>query len=364
MLKEINFIDCALVFASSLILSLCLMPVTVYFLIKFDILDHPNYRKIHKKPIPRMAGITIYFAFVIPLAFYFKYIVSDSALYTPWSGILLGSSFALLIGCADDIWNVPATLKLLFLFLLTLLIWRFGVITNLPVSAVFGIHNHFFHVAVNLVITMLWLVGITSAMNALDHMDGMAGSIAVIAAVSYFFVSIQTSQFTWTIISLALMGSLLGFLRYNWHPAKVFMGESGSFFLGFCLASISILGGWSSDPVKASIIPVAVMSLPIFDLGYVIIARRMKGITHSIAESITYCGKDHIGHRLNKLGFTQPMAVFMVCLMAATVSISALTIRQVNYIESALLMIQIIMIYSTVAFFMEVILKRKNLQKK
>jgi len=363
MLNEINFFDCTLIFASSLILSLSLMPVTVYFLVKFDILDYPNYRKIHKKPIPRMAGITIYFSFVIPLAFYFKYLSPNSPLYAPWSGILLGSTFALLIGCADDIWNVPAVLKLFFLFLLTLLIWRFGVITNLPINRLTGLHLHWVHVVFNLIITMLWLVGITSALNALDHLDGMAGSVAVTSAIAYFFVSIQSGQFTWTLISLALMGSLLGFLKYNWHPAKVFMGDSGSFFLGFCLASISILGGWSADPIKASIIPIAVMSLPIFDLAYVIIARRFKGITHSIAESIAYCGKDHIGHRLTKLGFSQPMSVFIVCLLAATVSISALTIRQVNYIESALLLIQIIMIYSTVTFFMEVILKRKNLKK-
>jgi len=364
MLDELNIFDCAIIFFASLLLSLCLMPFTLSLLVKFDILDHPNYRKIHKKPIPRMAGISIYLSFVIPLSIYFKYFSPESSLYAPWIGILLGSTFAMLIGCADDIWNVPAIIKLFSLFLLTLLIWHFGVITNLPVNLWLGLHAHWIHVVFNLFITMLWLVGITSALNALDHMDGMAGAISITAAISYFFVSIQSGQLTWALISLGLIGSILGFLNFNWHPAKVFMGDSGSFFLGFCLASISILGGWSSDPIKASIIPIAVMSIPIFDLGYVIMARRMKGVTHSIAESITYCGKDHIGHRLTDLGFSQPMAVSIVCLLAASVSISALTIRQVSYLESALLLIQIIMIYSTVAFFMEVSLKAKKLEKK
>ena len=354
-------ITLGIIFTSSFLLSLLIMPIVMRLLIKFHILDFPNYRKIHKKPIPRMAGISIYFAFVIPLSIYFY--LFETSTVTPWIGIFIGSSFALLIGCADDIWNVPAVIKLICLFLLTILIWHFGVITNLPVEKFFGINNALLHTIVNLIITMLWLVGITSALNALDHMDGMAGSIAIVATISYFFVSIQTAQVTWALISIGLFGSLLGFLKYNWHPAKVFMGDGGSFFLGFCLASISILGGWSSNPLKASIIPVAILSVPICDLCYVVIMRRIKGITHSMVESITYCGKDHIGHRLSMLGFSQPMAVLFVCLLSASISISALTIQHVNYVETTLLLIQIIMLYLTITFFMEIILNAKNKKK-
>ena len=349
------------IFLVSFFLSIIAMPLVIRFLIKFHILDFPNYRKIHTKPIPRMAGISIYFAFVIPLSVYFYFYADKSA--TSWLGILIGSSVALLIGCADDIWNVPAVIKLICLFALTILIWRFGVITNLPIEKILGIKSEMFHTVANLIITMFWLVGITSALNALDHMDGMAGSIAIVAAISYFLVSVQTAQDTWALISMGLIGSLLGFLRYNWHPAKVFMGDSGSFFLGFCLASISILGGWSSNPLKASIIPVAILSVPICDLCYVIIMRRIKGVTNSMVESITYCGKDHIGHRLSMLGFSQPMAVLFVCLLSSSISISALTIQHVSYLETTLLLIQIIMLYLTITFFMEIILNSKNKEK-
>ena len=354
-------ISLGVIFTSSFLLSLLIMPIVIRLLIKFHILDFPNYRKIHKKPIPRMAGISIYLAFAIPLSCYF-FLYENSAV-TPWIGILIGSTFALLIGCADDIWTVPAVIKLICLFALTILIWRFGVITNLPIEKIFGIHNQILHTIINLVITMFWLVGITSALNALDHMDGLAGSIAIVAAISYFFVSIQTGQITWALISMGLIGSLLGYLKYNWHPAKVFMGDSGSFFLGFCLASISVLGGWSSNPLKASIIPIAILSVPICDLCYVIIMRRVKGITHSMVESITYCGKDHIGHRLTMLGFSQPLAVLFICLLSSSISISALTIQHVNYIETALLLIQIIMLYLTITFFMEIILNAKKKEK-
>jgi UDP-GlcNAc:undecaprenyl-phosphate GlcNAc-1-phosphate transferase len=352
-------VSLTLIFFGSLLLSLAIMPIVIRLLKKFHILDFPNYRKIHTKPIPRMAGVSIYFAFIIPLSIYFYcYNIEISG---PWTGILIGSTFAMLIGCADDIWNVPAVIKLICLFLLTIIIWRFGVITNLPLENFLGIDNNkYIHIAGNLSITMLWLVGITSALNALDHMDGMAGTISIVAAISYFFVSVQTGQNTWALISMGLIGSILGFLRYNWHPAKVFMGDSGSFFLGFCLASISILGGWSSNPLKASIIPIAIMSIPICDLFYVIITRRIKGVTHSIVESITYCGKDHIGHRLSKLGFSQAKAVIFVCLLSGSISISALIIRHVHYFESALLLIQIVMLYLTITFFMEVILNSKK----
>ena len=252
-------------------------------------------------------------------------------------------------------------IKLIALFLLTLFIWHFGVITNLPVCQFFGFENPALNVAFNLLITMLWLVGVTSAINALDHMDGLAGGVSVIAALAYFAVSVQSGQAHWAIISLALMGSLLGFLCYNKHPAKVFMGDSGSFFLGFSLASIGIMGGWSANPLKAAIIPIAVLSVPIFDLCYVIIARRFNGTTNSIIESIAYCGKDHIGHRLHKLGFSQTLAVTMVYLIAFAIAISALTIRQANYLESILLLIQIIMIYVIIAIFMEITLKNRKI---
>jgi len=344
-----------IVFISALLLALILLPITIAMLTKFNVMDYPNHRKIHVQPVPRMAGIAIYIAFALPLVFLF----SQDGLPESWQGILYGSGIALLIGCADDIWNVPAIIKLISLFLLTLFIWHFGIITNLPVCKLLGFNSPTLNIAVNLVITMLWLVGICSAINALDHMDGLAGGVSIIAALAYFAVSMQSGQAHWALISLALMGSLLGFLCYNKYPAKVFMGDSGSFFLGFSLASIGIMGGWSENSVKAAIIPIAVLSVPIFDLCYVIIARRLNGTTNTLLESISYCGKDHIGHRLNKLGFSQVLAVSLIYLMAFSIAISALTIRQVNYLESALLLIQIIMIYVTVAVFMEVALKNR-----
>ena len=328
-------------------LLLVLMPVLIYFLKKFNVLDLPNKRKIHTTPIPRMGGIAIYIAFAVTVM-----IMAPNDV--KWQGIVLGAGIALLIGCVDDIWGVHAVVKLGSLFALTLMIWRFGIITNLPFDKILGIAKGPLTTACNLVVTMLWMTGICSAINALDHMDGLAGTVSLIAASAYFAVSIQSQQYAWAIISLALIGSLAGFLCFNFHPAKVFMGDSGSFFLGFSLAAIGIMGGWSPNPIKAVVIPIAILSIPIFDLLFVIFIRKLNGTTNSLIESIKYCGKDHIGHRLNDLGFSQPISVLIVSLVSITVSISALTIRHTLFWESLLLLIQIFMIYIILAVFMRI----------
>ncbi len=338
---------------SAFLISLAMIPAAILMLLKLNIMDIPNERKIHSKPVPRMGGVAIYAAFAIPLVVFS--LLGKISNPEPLTGILLGGGIALLIGCADDIWHVSAIIKLAALGALTLLIWRFGVITNLPLDSLLGFDNEALNTSLNLIATMIWIVGVTSAMNALDHMDTMASGVSVMASLTYFAVSLQTGQIQWALISLALIGSLSGFLCYNAHPARIFMGDSGSFFLGFSLATIGIFGGWSPNPLKAAIIPVAVLSMPIFDLAYVILSRRLNGTTSSIAESIKYCGKDHIGHRLVNLGFQIPAAAALVCFIAATVSISALTIRHANYLETALLLIQIFMVYVTLCYAMEVV---------
>jgi UDP-GlcNAc:undecaprenyl-phosphate GlcNAc-1-phosphate transferase len=247
----------------------------------------------------------------------------------------------------DDIRGVSAVVKLIALFLLTLLMREFGVITILPCPCS-GMSSDVFNIGV----TMVWMTGICSAMNALDHMDALAGGVAVIAALSYAAVSIQTGQMFWGLTSLALLGSLLGFLWHNRHPARIFLGDSGSFFLGFSLAAIGIMGGWSENPIKAAIVPVAILSLPIFDFAYVLVVRRLQGTTHSLRESIVYCGKDHFGHRLLDMGFRQVGAARLAYLLSATVAISALVLRDTEGLECWLLVIQVIMIYTVVSTIM------------
>jgi UDP-GlcNAc:undecaprenyl-phosphate GlcNAc-1-phosphate transferase len=329
-----------LVFTVAVALSFVLTAISLRVLPRLGIMDQPNERKLHTTPVPRMGGVAVYVAFALSM-------VLSGQLDGPQKGVIIGSGVALLIGMVDDIRGVPAPVKLVFLFLLTLLMHEFDVATNLP-CPIPGISPNLF----NLAVTMLWLTGICSAMNALDHMDALAGGIAVIAALSYVAVSIQTGQMLWGLTSIALVGGLVGFLWYNRHPAQIFLGDSGSFFLGFSLAAIGIMGGWSERPVKAAIVPIAVLSLPIFDFIYVLVVRHVQGTTHGLREAISYCGKDHFGHRLLGMGFRQVAAARLAYLLAATVAISALVLRDTEGLEAWLLVIQVIMIYSVLSTIM------------
>ncbi len=325
---------------ASTLISLALTWLSIRVMKKINVMDIPDERKVHTVPVPRMAGIGMYIAFAMPLIFCAH--VDQAQL-----GLIIGGAIALVIGAIDDVHRISAVVKLISLFGLTLLMWHFGIVTNFHLT-----RNVNIDLLINLVITMLWLTGICSAINALDHMDALAGGVSVIAATAYLAVSIISDQWIWGLVSLSLIGSLLGFLFFNRHPAKIFMGDSGSFFLGFSLAAMSIMGGWSSNSIKAVVIPIAVLSIPIFDLCYVIIARRLNGTTKSIKESIVYCGKDHIGHRLMDMGFCQVNAVRIIWLVSITVAISALTLRTTKIIESALFLVQIIMIYVILIIFM------------
>lgn len=327
-------------FAVSFAVSCVLTFISIYLLKRLNVMDEPDPRKIHKKAVPRMGGIAIYVGFIVPM-----FIKMDFS--GPQLGIMIGSAIALLIGVFDDIWHVPATFKLIFLFLLTLLIWKFGIVTNFP----FPLEKY--RGIVNIALTMIWLTGLCSAINAMDHMDGLATGLSTIASFTYLAVSLQSGQWIWGLMSISMIGSLLGFLLFNRHPAKIFMGDSGSFFLGFSLGAIGIMGGWSTNPVKSAIIPFAVLSIPIMDLLYVVVTRRLTGITKNLKESITYCGKDHIGHRFCRFGFTQVNSVRIIYLVSMTISISAITIRYTGEVESFLLLFQILMIYVIIFILMK-----------
>lgn len=306
------------------------------------IIDMPDARKAHTTPTPRMAGIGMYVAYVIPMLAIWHF-------STEQKGIVYGGLIALIIGALDDLFRVPAIIKLITIFMLTLLISYFGVVTKFPVPY-----------WANIVITMIWITAITSAMNMLDHIDGLSTGVSCIAAFMYLLVSLQVGGFFWGLMSASLIGSLLGFLVFNWHPAKILMGDSGAFFLGFTLAAIGVQGEWSGSALKAAIIPVAILSVAIFDMIYVFASRWINGTTRTIKEAITHCDKDHIGHRLCSIGFGIRGSVGLVYLLAACMAFSALALRDTGPIESILIFAQMVMFYLIIFIFMYKAKKRQK----
>lgn len=296
--------------------------------------DRPAPGKVHRRAVPRLGGVLIFVGFVAALLW--------RGPVTPAAGaVLLGGALVLVVGMVDDVWGVSAVVKLVALAVVTGLLYRVGV--RLTLTTV---------VWVDVPLTFLWIVGVVSAMNALDHMDGLAAGVALVAALMFFFVGAQTQQYSWAYLSVALAGSLVGFLVFNFPPARIFMGDSGAFFLGYTLAAMGVMGGWSTNPVKAAIIPVFILSVPIFDLAYVLASRYLSGTTSGLLEAVTHRGTDHLGHRLSRFGWPPRTVALFVYFVSVCVGVGAVVLRNVPPLDAVLLLGQFVMVYVIIVVLM------------
>lgn len=305
-------------------------------------MDYPSDVKVHRRPTPRLGGVAIFFGFLVGL-------LVAGTLTPEQKAVLIGATLALVVGILDDTRSVPATVKLVVLFVITLfLAWR-GIILHLTPW-----------VWVDFLLTLFWIVGVTSAFNAMDNMDGLAAGLTFFASFAYAYVAIQNSQWGWGAMAFALMGCSIGFLFFNFPPASIFMGDSGSFFLGYCLAAMSVVGAWSTNPFKAIAVPVFILGLPIFDLMYVVFRRQRSHLTKTIRQIVTFSGKDHFSHRLLKMGMSHRQAVLFTYMVALALSLGAISMRYVNKVESILLCIQYMIITVLIAVLMEYIDRREK----
>lgn len=327
-------------FLAGCAISLIATPLVQYLAKKIGALDYPGPEKIHRKVTPRLGGIAVALGFLIPTLCRWPQLGAEK-------GVIVGGLISLAIGIVDDLHRLSAVIKLLVIFLVTIILARFGVILHLfPVWWL------------NLVFTMVWITGVISAVNALDHMDGLVPGIAVIASLAFSAVAVQIGSWTWGVLAVTLAGSALGFLRYNFHPATIFLGDSGSFFIGYTLAVLGVLGQWSTNPFKSAIIPIIILGLPLFDLAYVIVVRQINGLTKSIKEIITFNGKDHFTHRLLGLGFSKTDAVLFGYLVAACLSSGAVIMRNLSKGQAVFFLAQFLMTVAVVLILMEIRKKR------
>lgn len=313
---------------TAFVLSAFMMPFAIIVLRRFRILDHVTDGKIHDKPTPRGGGIILFIAFAIA-------VILPNYRDNPMKGVLVGSSICLFVGMLDDIkGGVPAVLKFGALMVATLIMSYFGVRLNL-----FG--NYF----LDLAFTMVWIVGVTSAFNGIDNMDGLASGVAVIVSVMYLTIALQSyytagteTTLSWFgLLAAGLIGANLGFLIYNFQPARIFMGDSGSFFLGFILAALGVMGEWNYNKVIASTIPILILGVPIFDFAYIILARIIKGETRTLRKVIEHCAPDHLSHRLVWIGFSQRKAVLFIYLITFVLGGSAVLLRNSDSSSDSLL---------------------------
>lgn len=330
------------VFLIALAISYFITPIIARLARALKILDKPAKNKLHKKPTPRLGGLAIFIAYFFAL-FITKNLDSSAGI------IIFGGMAVLLLGIIDDIFRISAVIKFIYIFVLTFILGRQGLLVSL-----FG---ELFYL--NLFITLLWIVGVSSAFNAVDNMDGLAGGLGAIAAITFFIIAVRTSQWGWATLTIALCGALLGFLRHNFHPAKIFMGDSGSLFLGFTLAAIGIRGEWSTNSIKASVIPILVLGVPIFDLAYIVIRRWVEGTAKGVIKALTFCAKDHLSHRLLNLGLKQQTSVLFIYLIAICVSIGAIVLQNAARWDAILLLFQFALIFGVVLILIGITKKMK-----
>jgi UDP-GlcNAc:undecaprenyl-phosphate GlcNAc-1-phosphate transferase len=303
-----------LIFAAALAFAVGGTPVAKWVAARTDIVDRPSARKLHVAPIPLLGGAAMYLAFVLALLLF-----GDRFYIHQLVGILVGATLVSFLGVWDDRQTVSPLLKLAGQIAAALVLVLTGVVVDLFPGHVLDI-----------VVTLVWIIGITNALNLLDNMDGLSGGIAAIAAAFFLLLAAMGGQFLVGSLAAAMLGACIGFLRYNFNPAQIFMGDAGSLFLGFVLAAVGIKLRFPGNTYAVTwMIPALVLGLPIFDTTLVVVSRLRRG-----KNPLTTGGKDHISHRLVALGWSHREAVLTLYLVACTLGATALFLTQSNIHEA------------------------------
>jgi UDP-GlcNAc:undecaprenyl-phosphate GlcNAc-1-phosphate transferase len=330
--------------ALSFIIAVVLMPIFTTVLRRVGMMDAVAANKIHAAPVPRGGGVVIFIAFAVA-------VLIPNYRSEGMNGIMVGAFICLCVGALDDYTGgIPGFYKLLTLLGTTLILWYFGVRLNV-----------FQNAPLDIFFTLLWIVGVTSAFNGIDNMDGLASGIAVIVAAMFFVIALQaylmlggeTSLSWFGMLAIGLVGANLGFLVYNFHPAQVFMGDAGSFFLGFTLAALGVMGEWTENRLISCAIPMLILGVPLFDFSYILIARILRGETRTLRAIIDHCAPDHLSHRLLWIGFRQRTAVFFIYLISIALGVSGILLRNSeSYLDTELALLQGVAILAIVIVLM------------
>jgi UDP-GlcNAc:undecaprenyl-phosphate/decaprenyl-phosphate GlcNAc-1-phosphate transferase len=309
----------AAAFGGALLLALVLTPVVLRIAERRQILDHPGDHKGHKSPVPYLGGLAMVVALSVA-------VLVVGVLRPPESGFgelaaVLGMAIVLsVVGLLDDLRGLGPIVRLVVEVAAGLGVWAVDAGVQFTGSE-----------PLNALVTVIWVVGITNAFNLLDNMDGLSAGVAAIAAGSIFVIAQVEGQFLVAALAAALAGCALGFLRHNFHPARIYMGDAGSLYLGFVLAYLGLKLRFSAPDDITFLVPVLVLGVPILDTTLVTITRLQHG------RSPFQGGRDHISHRLVKLGLPVRAAVGTIYVAAASLGVLALVVSRVDRTSAYLL---------------------------
>lgn len=276
------------------------VPIARQAALKYGIVDVPDGKLKHQKePVPYFGGLAIYLAFLMSLAFTFEF--RHDVL-----GIILAGTIVVMLGLIDDFGVLTPWTKLTGQLLAVFVLMKSGI--RIEIAA--------FPEWLDLVLTIFWMVGLINAFNLLDIMDGLSAGIGAVSASGLLVVALLQGDQTIAFMLAALIGSLLGFLRYNWHPARIYMGDTGAMFIGLILGAAAMIGKYPSDHPVSLLTPVFILGIPIFDTLFVMYIRYRRGIP------IFWGSPDHIAIRLRNWGMSVPQIV--LCSNAATTVVAGL----------------------------------------
>lgn len=319
-------------FAVAFIITFASTPFVKRFAVRVGIIDKPNEaRRVHKKPTPLLGGLGMFYGFIISIMIFSNV---DKSI----RGMILGALIILIVGIVDDAKQLSAKVKLPFQILAAVALILHDVqisIISVPtfISESGVISLGFWSIP----LTILWVVGVTNAVNLVDGLDGLAAGVSSIACMSLFCIALLVGEQEVALITAALAGACFGFLPYNFNPAKIFMGDTGSTFLGFILSSVSIMGLFKSYAVISIAVPFLVLGLPLFDTGFAIVRRMAAG------KPIMSPDREHLHHKVLDMGFSQKKTVGIIYLMCTVLGLCAVVLVSNGVLQAVLLVLGVIL---------------------
>ncbi len=311
--QEIWSVLLALVLAA--LVAFASTPLVKALSVKVGAVDVPrDGRRMHDHPIPRMGGLAIFFGFVAAML-----------LFVPLNGekrgMLLGAVIIVVLGMLDDRFALPAKPKFLVQIIAALIAVlagnRIDVLSN---PNIFSPNPEWQLGWMAYPVTVIWIVAITNSVNFIDGLDGLACGVSTISAASMLVIALLVSEQDVAVMMAALAGACIGFLPYNFNPAKIFMGDTGSTFLGFIMATVSVEGMFKQYPIISFVVPFLMLGLPIFDECFAVIRRLSRG------QSPMAPDRGHVHHRLIDMGFSQKQAVGVLYVISAILGLSAVVL--------------------------------------
>lgn len=322
-------------FLIALVLGYVFTPLSIKLAHTIGAVDIPEEtRNIHKKPTPRLGGLAIFLAFIISLLFFSN--VGDRQIF----GIIIGAIVIVGAGVYDDVKGISPKSKLFFQILAAAIVVFFGIRIEIFTNF-FTNSNYIVLGAFSIPVTIFWIVGITNTVNLIDGLDGLAVGVSIIASFTLAYVALVNGRIETAILLVILAGSSLGFLPFNFNPADVFMGDTGSLFLGYILGVISIVGAVKGATTLAYVVPILALGLPIFDTSFAILRRYLTN------KPIMEADRGHLHHKLLDIGFEHKSAVLILYLISILLGIAAVFFS-LNRVLDVILVLTLVVFMITV----------------